>query len=69
MKFCKICKTEKENYLFYKDKTRKGGLSYSCKECNKTRCHKHYNEHKEEYKRLIGRNFLKKIQINAESIS
>ncbi len=50
MKFCKKCKIDKEDEKFYKDKTRKGGLSYLCSECNRTRCRIYHKENPDVFK-------------------
>jgi hypothetical protein len=54
MKRCSKCKIEKEESYFNKDKSRKGGLEYVCKECKKqyakdnaekiAEYHKQYNQ-------------------------
>ena len=33
MKFCNVCKTEKNNEEFGKDSIKKDGLKYLCKKC------------------------------------
>lgn len=35
MKMCNVCKDEKTNNFFHRDKSRADGLSYRCKECDK----------------------------------
>jgi hypothetical protein len=47
MKFCKICKLEKEYSEFYEHPKSKDGYGYECKECNK----EHYREHRRRYGR------------------
>lgn len=65
MKICNKCKIEKELTGFYKDKSRKSGYSYLCKECDNNRNHKKYirvmtperiKYHNEYYKKWIEKN-------------
>lgn len=51
MKQCSVCKQMKDESKFSKDKSRKGGLAYRCKNC-----HSDYNkEHREEKKKWQNR--------------
>ena len=50
MKTCSKCKVEKETVEFYKDKSRKGGLSYICKICSSAKSSKYNSsEHGKRY--------------------
>ena len=48
MKQCSKCKQEKQVAEFNKDKTRKDGLQYICKQCNKNH-NKQYSHNNSEY--------------------
>ena len=41
---------------FYRDKSRKDGLTYTCKECVKKRTQKYYQENKEHYSEYYQKN-------------
>lgn len=49
LKYCTRCKTDKSLVDFYKDKSRKGGLQYTCKKCA-AECHKKWREQNKERK-------------------
>lgn len=42
LKKCSSCEVEKDKDEFYVDRSRKGGLSRLCKECEKFRCNQRY---------------------------
>ena len=48
MKACNKCKEEKELSEFYKNKSKKDGLSRECKECTKRRDKQYYQVNKEQ---------------------
>lgn len=60
-KSCNICFINKPLHFFTREKTCPDGHRGRCKECDKERQHKHYQENKEEYKEayneFIKRNF------------
>jgi hypothetical protein len=51
MKICSKCGEEKNKDSFYKDKSRKDGLSIICKTCSKIYYKKYYKENKEKIKK------------------
>jgi len=53
MKVCSKCKIEKEFSDFGKDKTRKDGYRYVCKECNKPYSRRKANEYYEANKEYL----------------
>lgn len=59
LKFCKICKIEKSVDLFYKDKRRKNGLAYECKDCKKMEVAKSRIKNPERWKAKRHRNMIK----------
>ncbi len=50
MKTCNVCKEEKDESCFSKDKGRKDGLCGMCQPCNQKRCKKWADENKEHRK-------------------
>ena len=50
MKKCLECKNDKELKYFYKDKSRKDGYTFKCKECIKSQSNTYYLENKESHK-------------------
>ena len=50
MKKCRMCKEEKDESCFCKNKRENDGLSAICRPCNKERATKYYNENKEKFK-------------------
>jgi len=49
MKKCGECKIEQDVSNYYKDKSRKGGLSNRCKQCHNNSAKQHYIKNKEHY--------------------
>lgn len=58
-KICNECKIEKSVSLFYKDKRRKDGLAYQCKDCKKMEVAKSRITNPERWKAKRHRNMLK----------
>lgn len=50
LKRCSVCKDWLPLNLFYKNKTRKDGLTYQCRSCTKTYDHEHYKANKEQHR-------------------
>lgn len=50
MKICTICKLEKENLDFNKNKGRKDGLNNICKPCSKSRSKQYYSKNPVKHK-------------------
>jgi len=50
MKKCTMCGIEKELNDFYKNKSTKDGLTYSCKKCDNIRFKKHREKNKNKFK-------------------
>ena len=67
MKVCSLCKIEKENNLFKKDKRREDGCSSHCKECCKKAGLEYYYRTKDIRSEDINKNRLKYYQNNKES--
>jgi hypothetical protein len=53
VKYCYACDARKPESEFYKDRTRRDGLSIRCKECDRLRnreiCRRWYRKHREEH--------------------
>jgi hypothetical protein len=49
-RFCKKCQRDLPLSMYHKDKSRKSGFSFYCKECKTKSAIKYQNEHKEEKK-------------------
>ena len=58
-KLCSICNQNKPSNYYVKDKNGKYGLRANCKECDKIRKQKHYQENKEKYKKAYNE-FMKR---------
>lgn len=54
VKLCRICGEEKALNLFYKDKTKKYGVSGTCKECAKNIFSNYYLKHAEKIKAKVS---------------
>ena len=52
MKYCKCCGIEKDESFFYKNKNRKDGLNFYCKDCTNKK-QKEYNEKTGKYLRDV----------------
>lgn len=55
MKICTICKAEKEESEYNKNKSRKDGLNTLCKDCSQKRSRRYYEEKGEEHKKNVIR--------------
>jgi len=67
MKKCVRCELLKEESEFYKDGSRKDGLSNRCKECDKKQHRKHADEHP-EYKEKQLQRIIEWAKNNKETI-
>ena len=59
MKTCSKCKLSKELTEFGTNKTKKDGLQYSCKICQRAYCKSHYDRNKNVYAKKARRHSLK----------
>jgi hypothetical protein len=58
-KACSMCLINKPTTCYVKDKSVKCGLRANCKECDKIRKLKHYQENKEKYKQAYDEFILR----------
>ena len=65
-KICTKCKEEKSLGEFNKDAHGKGGLRYTCKQCDKTKRRKYYNENKNKCRESARRGYYKFKKENPE---
>lgn len=60
MKRCVICKLDKYESEFNKNRSRKDGLSNVCRECSSERSKKYYADNKEHHRKVVGKRNIKK---------
>lgn len=69
MKCCSICKTEKPESEFNKNKYRSDGLQTICRSCSQKRSKKYYKENKEKHKSVIFKRNKSIIKRNTEYVN
>ena len=68
MKRCSICKEEKANEEFSKNRTKKDGLNDLCRECSKARCRRYYADNRVAHGKVTSERKKRVIQENRERI-
>ena len=61
-KVCKSCRTIKQLWEFYKDKSKHDGYQAQCKNCNKNKRKEYYDKNKDDILK-INSNIINKIKM------
>lgn len=69
MKKCTICKQDKDESEFNKNKTRKDGLNTLCKECSRKNSHKYYNDNLKYHKKQVRKRILSQRKLAADFVN
>lgn len=68
LKACSICKQEKSFSEFNQNKRKSDGLQTVCRDCNKKRSRKYYNDNKDHHKTVVYARKIDHIQASKEFV-